>query len=100
MLLTIKGSLFDLYYFMPFYRFIYIYLCFVYLVYIGVILDIWFIDFDGFWQFILLFAILSTIAMIYVYIQQQIQCLMSGLNEYQFALKQIQQIHWNIFGDI
>lgn len=84
---TIKGNLFDLYYFMPFYRCIYIYLCFVYLVYIGVIFNIWFPHFEGFWQFVFLFAIFTIIAVIYIYIQQQIQCLMSGLNEYQFALK-------------
>ena len=88
---TIKGNLFDLYYFMPFYRILYLYLCFVYILYIGVIFEFWLtsLNFKGFLEFASLFGILSLSSIVYVYTQQQIHCLMSDLNEYQFALKYI-----------
>ena len=58
---------------------------------LGVILEFWLtpLDFNGFLEFVSLFGILSLSLIVYVYTQQQIYCLMSDLNEYQFALKYI-----------
>eukprot|EP01084_Bolivina_argentea_P218247 370386_1 len=81
-----KGCLFDLYYFMPFYRIVYMYLCFIYGLYVGIISGLWLENFDGYLELALLSGILTIVSIVYVYIQQQIHCLMSGLNEYQYAL--------------
>ena len=80
----------DLYYFMPLYRITYCCAWGMYVVYMGTINGKWFGgDAGQSIQFMFWMGIAAVLCVVYVHFQQQMQCLMSGLNEYQFALRNI-----------